>query len=131
MPGRWPSRKMASRQARGAAARIRGKRAEFLAAALLILKGYRIVARDARTPVGEIDLVARRGRILAFVEVKARPDHGTASDALRMTQQHRIIRAGDWFLGRRSDLGKLDRRYDVILVSPGRLPVHIRDAWRL
>jgi putative endonuclease len=118
------------RQDRGKAARARGRRAEWQAALLLALKGYRIVARNARTPVGEIDLVARRGRIVAFVEVKARPDHSLASDALRADQQGRIIRAGEWFLAARPDLGKLDRRYDVILVAPGRWPIHLRDAWR-
>lgn len=114
---------------RGRLARGFGKRAESWAALYLTLKRYRIVARGMRTPVGEIDLIARRGHILVFVEVKARPDLMLASDALRADQQRRIIRAGEWFLQRRADLALLDRRYDVVLITPWRLPIHLTGAW--
>jgi putative endonuclease len=118
-----------SRVERGGIARKLGRRAEFWAALYLTLKRYRIIARGYRTPVGEIDLIARRGHIVVFVEVKARPDLIGASDALRAEQRRRIIRAGEWFLQRRSDLATLDRRYDVVLITPWRLPVHLTNAW--
>ena len=75
-----------------------GRRAESLAAWWLRLKGYRILAREFRVPVGEIDLIARRGTILAFVEVKARKTAEAAPDALQPRQQRRIARAAGAFL---------------------------------
>lgn len=119
-----------TRRERGTAARRRGSRAETLAAWWLRCKGFRVLARGARTPVGEIDLVARRGRLLLFVEVKARPDAVTAADALRPAQRRRIERAAAWFLTSRPDLQGLDSRYDVVLVTPWRRPRHLPDAWR-
>jgi putative endonuclease len=80
------------RPQRSAAFRL-GLTAETKAAALLLAKGYRIVARRWRSPVGEIDLVARRGRVLAFVEVKARGSHHDAAYAVTLRQQRRIIAA--------------------------------------
>ena len=118
------------RRESGRLARLRGRRAELLAAWWLRLKGFRILAQDQRTPVGEIDLVARRGRLLLFVEVKARPDDGRAREALRPAQQARIARAAAWFLSGRPDLQGLDSRYDVVLVTPWRRPRHLADAWR-
>jgi len=108
-----------------------GRRAERLAAWWLRLKGYRILARDFRVPAGEIDLIARRGRILALVEVKARADLDHAWDALGARQKRRIERAGETFLQRRPDLAGLDLRFDVMLMAPRRRPRHIADAWRL
>ncbi len=75
-----------------------GRGAERLAAWWLRFKGYRIVATGYKTPVGEIDLIARRGRVLAFVEVKARPTMREAADAISPRQQERIARASAWFL---------------------------------
>jgi putative endonuclease len=118
-----------SRAARGAAARRRGARAERLAVWLLRLKGYAILARDLRLPGGEIDIVARRGRVLVFVEVKARADIAAAAEALRRRQRARIVRAAAAFLARRPDLAGHDARFDAILF--GRLlPRHVADAWR-
>jgi Holliday junction resolvase-like predicted endonuclease/osmotically-inducible protein OsmY len=120
----------AARFRRGHAARADGRRAEWLAAWLLRLKGYRIVTRNLRTPVGELDLVARRGRTLAVVEVKRRAgaDPGHAIDAASRT---RIARATDWLLARRPDLANLDRRYDAVLCQPRRWPRHLPNAWGL
>ena len=122
-------------------ARRRGKRkqrrawrfghvAETLCAWHLRLRGYRILARGFRVPVGEIDIVARRGRILAVIEVKARDTFATAVDALGPRQQRRIVRAAAAFLKARPGCAGLDVRFDMMLVLPWRLPVHITDAWR-
>ncbi len=109
---------------------LRGRRAEWLAAWWLRLKGYRILARDVRTPVGEIDLIARRGRVLALVEVKARPSLDEAAWALTRFQRARIERAALAILQRNPDYGSLDIRFDVVLIAPGHRPRHIMDAWR-
>lgn len=107
-----------------------GRFAETLAAWHLRLRGWRIVARGFRTHAGEIDIVARRGRVLAFVEVKARRDLDTAAEALRARQTGRIARAAGAFLQARPGLGGCDVRFDVMLVRPWRLPRHVADAWR-
>ena len=112
-------------------AEARGRRAEAAAALMLRLKGYRIVERRFRSPQGEIDLIVRRGHMLAFVEVKARTRENDAADAIVQRQRMRIAAAARVFLQRRGDLADLDMRFDAVLVSPGRLPHHIPDAWRL
>ena len=81
-------------------------------------------------PVGEIDIVAKRGAVLAAIEVKARPSRATASEAISLRQRRRIARALDHFLQRRPDLARLTLRFDVMLVAPRRIPYHLRDAWR-
>lgn len=103
--------------------------AERACAVCLMLKGYRIIARDIRTPVGEIDLVASRGRTVVFIEVKARRGASTA-DALTPRQRRRIVRAARAFLQYRTRLAALDRRFDLILVRPWRWPRHLTNAWR-
>jgi putative endonuclease len=108
---------------------MKGRRAETLAAWWLRLKGYRILARRHATPVGEIDLIARRGRCLAFVEVKARPDHTTARHAIAPRQRRRIARAAEAYLQRRPELHGHDLRFDAVLVVPGRRPQHLPNAF--
>lgn len=107
-----------------------GRTAEAISAWWLRLHGYRVVASRYRTPVGEIDLVARRGRILAFVEVKARGD-GAQLAAPSPRQRRRIARAAQAFLQRHPRLAALDPRFDVVSLSPWRLPRHIPGAWRV
>lgn len=107
-----------------------GRLAEAQAAWWLRLRGYRVLARRFRTPVGEIDLVTRRGRVLAFVEVKARPDLETALHALTPHQRRRIARAALWWLQRHPDHRDLDRRFDLVAIRPRRLPMHLTGAWR-
>jgi putative endonuclease len=106
-----------------------GKRAEFLCVLALRLKGYRVLAQHWKCPSGELDIVARRGRILAVVEVKARGDIMTAAQSLGRKQQGRIARAASHFLATRPDLGTLDLRFDVMLVIPWRPPRHLKGAW--
>lgn len=108
----------------------RGFAAEGLATWVLRLKGYRILARRLRTPVGEIDIVARRAHLVAFVEVKARADYSQAVYSVTEYQQRRIERAAQFFLATHPALAGLDQRFDVMVVTPGRLPTHLADAWR-
>ncbi len=108
-----------------------GRRAEAKSLWFLRLRGYRIPARRVRTPRGEIDLVVRRGGTVAFVEVKARRSLAAAAEAITPRQRRRIARAAEAFLAGRPDLSGLDVRLDAIFVVPGRLPVHLRDAWQV
>lgn len=109
----------------------RGRRSEALAVWLLRLKGYRILGRDLRLPGGEIDILAVRGRTLAVVEVKNRPDKAAAAEALQPRQQARIARAAQSFLAGRPALAEHRVRFDVILFTGGVLPRHLPDAWRI
>lgn len=104
--------------------------AEWLARQWLRLKGYRIVAVRERTPVGEIDLVARRGDQIAIVEVKARPALGASGAMPGPRQQARLAHAAAAFLGRHPHLAGLSVRFDVVTIVPWRRPRHLRDAWR-
>jgi len=113
------------------AAQRRGRRAEWIAAWWLRLKGYRVVARGFRVPVGEIDLVARRGGVLALVEVKARGNLQAAGESIDPRQRQRIGHAAAVFLQRHPHLAGLDLRFDAILIARGHWPCHIEDAWRL
>ncbi|HMM14079.1 MAG TPA: YraN family protein [Parvibaculum sp.] len=121
---------MRGRAARGRAAHEAGLRAEALAALVLRLKGYRILARRIRTRAGEIDLIARRGRTIAFVEVKARAGLDGAAEALLARQRARLVRAAELFVAGRPALSGLDMRFDMVLVAPRRWPRHLADAWR-
>ncbi len=107
----------------------RGRIAETAALILLIAKGYRILARRWRTPGAEIDIVARRGGTVVFVEVKARGSLGLAELALTAAQRRRITRAAEAFLARHPRHAGGDRRYDMILVSHGGWPRHIQGAF--
>ncbi len=106
-----------------------GRLAESLCAAWLRLKGYRILGRNVRFFVGEIDIVARRGRTLAFVEVKNRAA-AASPDALSPTQRRRIVRAAEAFLQTRPALAGLDLRFDLMLIGPWWWPRHLVNAWR-
>ncbi|HUN50282.1 MAG TPA: YraN family protein [Candidatus Sulfotelmatobacter sp.] len=107
-----------------------GRAAERLCVWLLRLKGYRVLARDWRVPVGEIDILARRGSVLAAIEVKRRGDLATAAASVGPQQRRRILRALEAFVARRPALGELTLRFDVMLVTPRAMPRHIVDAWR-
>ncbi len=98
-------------------------------AALLAAKGFSIVATRVRTPRGEIDLVARRESLLLFVEVKARARIDTAAESILPRQRRRIVEAAEIFLARHPEYAGLDMRLDVVLVAPGRPPVHLAGAF--
>ena len=112
-------------------AQRRGRLAEWLCLWHLRLRGWRIVARDWRCPSGEIDILARRGRVLAVIEVKSRGELAVAASALAPRHRRRIVRAAQAFLTHRADLAELDLRFDVMLVAPRHLPRHWRGAWRV
>lgn len=119
----------AARVRRGAAARRSGRSAEVLAALWLMAKGYRILGFRLKTAQGEIDLLARRGRTLAVVEVKRRTDLAEALAAVTPEQRRRLIRAAGAVAGRRKALAGLDIRLDLFALAPGGRPRHIAAAW--
>ena len=106
-----------------------GLRTETIAALLLRAKGYRVLARRFKTPVGELDIVALRGRRLAFIEVKRRATIESAADALTPTAQRRLVRAAHYWLGRSPKYQGYDQCFDVVLSAPGRWPKHMPDAF--
>jgi putative endonuclease len=106
-----------------------GISAESRAAALLMAKGYRILARRFRTPHGEIDIVARRLSLIAFVEVKARASLDDAAYAVTPRQQQRIIDAAQGWLMAHPEHAEFELRFDVILVAPKSLPRHLMAAF--
>ena len=106
-----------------------GLSAESRAAAYLIAKGYRIAARRFRTPFGEVDIVARRGRVLIFVEVKARNKLDAAAEALQVRQQRRIADAAAFWLSLNPHDTESNIRFDAMLVAPGKIPRHIQAAF--
>src|SRR5262245_27021832 len=107
----------------------RGRRAEFWAMMLLRLKGYRILARGFRVPMGEVDLIARRHGVLAFVEVKSRDSAASAIEAVTPHQSQRIARAAAAFVGRHPRYQTDTLRFDMILVAKRRWPQHLVNAW--
>ena len=116
--------------ARRRLAERRGRFAEWLCRWHLRLRGWQIVARGWRCPAGEIDLVARRGKILAIIEVKSRSEAAAAANALTPRQRRRIARATEALIASRPDLAALGVRFDLMLVAARRLPLHLTDAWR-
>ena len=106
-----------------------GLSAESRAAAYLVAKGYRILARRWRSPVGEIDIVARRRGVLIFVEVKARERLDDAAEAVVVRQERRIIAAAEAWLATNPNHGSSDMRFDVGLVAPRSIPRHIQAAF--
>lgn len=106
-----------------------GLSAEGKAAAYLMMKGFRIAARRWRCPAGEIDIVARRGRLLIFVEVKARERLDDAAYSVTQRQQRRIADAAGAWLASHPDDASCDMRFDAILVAPRHLPRHIPAAF--
>jgi putative endonuclease len=107
-----------------------GRMAEAAAAVLLLAKGFRLLARRYRTPLGEIDLIVKRGRIIAFVEVKARAFERDALESVGRAEERRMVDAADLWLAKHPDAAGLDLRYDMVVVAPWRLPKHLPDAFR-
>jgi len=107
----------------------RGLLSEYIAALYLLMKGYRIAAFRYRTKLGEIDIIARKGDLAVFIEVKARRDARVAIDAVSYAAQQRIRDASDLWLARQRDSHLLSQRYDIIAVLPGRLPRHFINAF--
>lgn len=110
------------------AAERRGRIGESIAALWLNLHGWRITARRTRTPVGEVDLIARRGRTTLFVEVKTRATRAERDVAIDEYRLSRVAAAAQMLVPRYARPGD-DVRIDVILLAPWALPRHIRNAW--
>ena len=106
-----------------------GLSAESRAAAYLMAKGYRILAKRFRTPYGEIDIVARRRNLLAFIEVKARASLDEAAFAVTPRQQARIIAAAQAWLMAHPEHADFDLRFDAMLIAPRHLPRHLLAAF--
>jgi putative endonuclease len=111
------------------AAEKRGRGAETIAAMWLRLLGWRILARRARVHGGEVDIVARRGRTLAFIEVKARGSAEAAAFALDHYRLRRVAVAAEVLVPRFMRSGD-ELRIDAIFIVPGRLPRHLADVWQ-
>jgi putative endonuclease len=107
----------------------RGIFAETLVALLLRLRGHRIVARRYATPVGEIDLVALKGRRLAFIEVKRRRTRDDAAFSVTAKQKRRIVRAAQYWLASHPSFAGHDLAFDVVLAAPWSWPRVIANAF--
>ncbi len=106
-----------------------GLSAESRAAALLIAKGFRIIAKRFRCPAGEIDIVAKRGALLIFVEVKARARLDDAAWSVTDRQKRRIASAASAWLADHPEDSGCDTRFDAVLVAPRSLPQHLQGAF--
>lgn len=95
----------------------------------MIAKAYRILARRWKTPFGEIDIVARRRGVLVFVEVKARERADDAMEAVTERNKRRIIGAAELWRARHPDQANGEIRFDVIVVTPGKMPRHVIHAF--
>ncbi len=117
-----------SRAERGAKAHDRGLAAERWARWLLRAKLYQIVGQRVKTRAGEVDIVARKGKTIVIVEVKARASLGDAAEAVSSKQWARLLRAAEILLSREPEGTTL--RFDLVQVVPGSWPRHLKDAWR-
>jgi putative endonuclease len=128
--GAAPSEKLAKVASPERVAAFRtGLSAESRAAAYLMAKGYRILAKRFRTPHGEIDLVAKKRNLIAFVEVKARASLDEAAYAVTPRQQARIVNAAQAWLVTHPEHAEFELRFDAMLIAPRRLPRHLLAAF--
>lgn len=116
---------------RGRRAEASGRDAEGIAARALVAEGWAILAQRARTPAGEIDLVAERDGLLAFVEVKARPSLAEAAFALGPRQRARLVAAAECWLAVHPGHGAAGMRFDVVIVAADGTARRIADAFRV
>jgi len=120
---------LTKKQKRGAKAYRKGLMAEFLCAFYLMIKGYKIIEYRYKTKMGEIDLIARKKDTIVFIEVKARPNIQKASEAISEKQKMRLNHAASLFLSGKTSLSHCYSRFDVMLIVPWRLPIHITNAF--
>lgn len=111
-------------------AEIRGRRAELWAEIFLRLKGYRILERRYKTPLGEIDIIARKRNVLAIVEVKRRRNLQEAHNSLHTQNLRRIENAAQLYQERHTQYYDFATRYDAVFVLPKLRIIHLKDAWR-
>ena len=103
--------------------------AEYFVVVYLTLLFYSIVSRRYKTKVGEVDIIARRGDSLVFVEVKARKSRAEVHSSLTVNQQGRIVRAAQLFLAKNPKYSQSNIRFDLILLCPSFYLRHIKNAW--
>lgn len=127
MPFAPPSARDRRRDERRARDRA-GRRAEWIAAMALRLRGYRILARREKTPLGEIDLIAVRGRRVAFIEVKRRATLEAAEAAVTATQRARIRRAADLWLARNAPYQSHELGFDIVFLVGRSWPRHVENG---
>jgi putative endonuclease len=127
MPAMRPARSRLSSDQRRTAESA-GRRGERLAAWWLRLKGWRILDHRVRTPAGEVDLIAQKGKLIAFVEVKARSSAAELDFAIDQRRLARVAAAAELLMPHYATAGE-DIRVDVILLAPGAAPRHIENAW--
>ena len=111
-------------------AEARGRRAENLAALWLQIKGYKIIERRLKTPFGEIDLMARKGKLLICIEVKQRANLDAAHASLHAHSLKRIEAVASHYQARRNKYQNFDLRFDAVFVLPRLRIHHVKDAWR-
>jgi putative endonuclease len=107
-----------------------GMVAEYLCMGVLMLKGYSVLARRYRNPFGEIDVIAVRGDIVAFIEVKARTRHDEALASVTPAKQQRLLRAASGFIAAHKKYAHHGLRFDVMMVTSPWNITHLKDAWR-
>ena len=117
-------------EGRRQAAERRGRKGESAAALVLFIRGYRILERRVRTPVGEIDIIALKDKTVVFVEVKSRTRRDDAIASVTPQAWQRIARAAEYWMARHPSFSDYGWRYDIVAVSATNPPHHIRDAWR-
>ncbi len=122
---------MDQKPARGRAAQARGLAAEAAASAALVRDGWSVLGRRLRTAAGEIDIVAERDGLVAFIEVKARRSLAQAAASLAPRQQARLLAAAEILLAEHPGWGRAGVRFDVLVVDAGGLVRRIADALRL
>jgi len=104
--------------------------AEFFVIMLLAVQGYSVLARRFKTKVGEVDIIAKRGKNLVFVEVKARGKKADVEEVLTRKQADRINRSALLFIANKPKFANFSIRMDLFLVRPWRFPLHIKNAWQ-
>ena len=113
-----------------------GQGAEWLSMVMLWLKGYRILAHQFKCKSGEIDLIAQKGNMICFVEVKARQTIKDALSAVSYQQKNRIIKAAEWYITKNAQTAaggdvNISYRFDMVAVEPWAWPTHVKDAWQM
>ena len=103
--------------------------AETVAALFLRVKGYKIMERRFRTHLGEVDIIARKSGVMAFIEVKLRRTQEDAMEAIHRINQERMKRAAELYLARHTEYTVLETRFDAVIMAPGKLPQHITGAF--
>ena len=129
MPAFWRARRQPMPDARRARAERQGRWAELAALWSLRLKGYRLLAHRYRSPHGEVDLIMRRGRVTAFIEVKVRRSADAAIESVTAFQAKRIAAAARSWMGRDARAARDFCRFDIVAVRPYHWPRHVENAF--